>query len=142
MIIIEQRRKVAQEWTAAGQIVWSFRFDTPAWDAKENEGALYGVEVGYVFQNIAGKLGDLRAMKAHLMVAESIGTYYVNFINRHDPNPAVDYQTGSVDLPKWPVYKDEAVNMAFHPDGLHTEKDDWRSEGIRFINSISREILA
>ncbi|KAF2671892.1 lipase [Microthyrium microscopicum] len=141
IVMMAQRRKVAEQYTKAGQNAWSFRFDASPWNSPEAGSVRHGDEVDYVFQNISGKLGPAAKYQSHHVVAESIGTYYVNFINKFDPNPTADAK-GSLVVPKWPSYKEEAVNMVFNATKVHTEKDDWRAEGISFINSITRQLLA
>jgi carboxylesterase type B len=142
LVMVAGRRKVAQVWSAAKQSVWSMRFDTPAWDAKPSDGSKHGVEVVFSFQNMTGKLGPLPAFKKHQDLSKAIGKAYVNFVNRFDPNPPAGNEGASSTLPQWPRYLDKAVNMVLNANNTHVESDDWRKEGIDFINSISRELLA
>jgi carboxylesterase type B len=142
LVMIAQRRKVAQQWTGVGEKVWSFRFDTPLWDSKETDGTKHGDEVVFTFQNITGNLGPLPQFEHYKRVSEGIGQAYINSVNRRDPNPLVNMQQGRPILPYWHSYGDRPVNMVFDAKNVHVEMDDWREEGITFANSISREILA
>jgi carboxylesterase type B len=134
MVMMAQRRKVAEQYTKAGQDAWSFRFDASPWDSPEAGSVRHSDELDYIFQT-------RKMPQEHQKVAESIGTYYVNFFNKFDPNPPAGAK-GSSDVPRWPSYKEEVVNMVFNTTRVHTEKDDWRAEGISFINSITRQLLA
>jgi carboxylesterase type B len=142
LVMVAGRRKVAQVWSAAKQSVWSMRFDTPAWDAKPSDGSKHGVEVVFSFQNMTGNLGPMPEFKKYQDLSKAIGKAYVNFVNRFDPNPPTDNVGAGPSLPPWPRYMDKAVNMVLNANDTRVEGDDWRKEGIDFINSISRELLA
>jgi carboxylesterase type B len=142
MVMIAQRRKVAQQWTRAGQDVWSFRFDTPLWDSKESDGTRHSDEMVFTFQNVTGQLGPSPQFKHYQRLSEGMGEAYVNFVNRGDPNPPRDRQAEKLILPRWLSYRERPENMVFNAKNIHTEADDWREEGIAVINSISREMLS
>jgi carboxylesterase type B len=142
LVMVGGRRKVAEVWTAAGAKVWSMRFDTPSWNAKDSDGSKHGVEVVFTFQNMTGQLGPMPQFKHYKTLSEAIGRAYIGFVNRYDPNPV--HRTGGDEgwLPKWPNYGERVANMVLNANGSYVEGDYWRKEGIEFINRISRELLA
>jgi carboxylesterase type B len=142
IVMIAGRRKVAQVWSAAKQNVFSMRFDTPAWNAKPSDGSKHSAELPFTFQNVTGILGPMPAFKNHQDLSNAIGKAYVNFVNGFDPNPPVGREGAGPTLPRWPSYLDQPVNMVLNANNTHIEKDDWRSEGIDFINTVWRELLA
>lgn len=46
------------------------------------------------------------------------------------------------DAPTWPNYQDRASNYIFRRHGCVTEADDYRKDGIAFINSLGTETSA
>ena len=62
----------------------------------------------------------------------------MSFVNGLDPNH------GGASLPVWPTYAEGGVgrNMVLNSNDTYVEEDTFREEGIAFINSISRELLA
>jgi len=143
MVMMSQRRKLAQAYSSASAKIWSYRFDTPSWKAKPNEGANHGSEVPFTLQNNTGTLGPLPGFEKHKYLSEAIGRAYINFVNSWDPNYGkYEEQWGVARLPPWPDYGESAVNMVLNANQTIVEADDWRKEGIDFINSISKELLA
>ncbi|ROV94400.1 hypothetical protein VSDG_05978 [Cytospora chrysosperma] len=150
MVMHSGRRKMCEVYAgAAGQDVYSYRFDTRLW----NQSALYGIHhfdnVAFSFQNITGLLGASPAHDDDLRIARSVGVAYVSFVYNLDPNPPVGWDVdGKLDrmvLPEWPRYSlDRPTNMVFNVTGPWVEADDWRKEGIAYLNSydVARELLA
>lgn len=140
IVIIGQRRKVCEEFTTANLSVYSYRFDTPLWNAAPTAGAQHFVNVVFSFQNISGTLGPLPQYQSYKRLSEEIGRAYVSFVNYHDPN--LGRGLGS-SLPAWPKYDLKVpVNMVLKANESFVEADTWRKEGIRFINSVDREFWA
>jgi carboxylesterase type B len=138
MVIIAQRRKVCEVFSSAGQDVYSYRFDTPAWNAPPTDGIPHFVNVAFSFQNISGNLGPLPQFQRYKNLSFDIGRAYVNFV--YDHNPSGDSQGG---LPCWPSYSlQKPMNMVLNSNGSFVEDDTWRKAGVAFINSIWRELLA
>jgi carboxylesterase type B len=142
IVMIAGRRKVARVWSSAKQNVFSMRFDTPAWNAKPSDGSKHSAEHPFTFQNITGLLGPMPEFKKHQDLSKAIGKAYINFVNGFDPNQPVGKESADPKLPPWPRYSDQAVNMVLNANNTHVERDDWRREGIDFINTIWRELLA
>jgi len=137
--MIGQRRKVCEEYSSNGLSVFSYRFDTPLWNATVDTGAEHFVNVVFSFQNISGALGPLPQFETYKQLSENIGLAYISFVNDHDPNTSRANST----LPYWPKYSiSHPQNMVLNSNKTFIESDDFRKEGIAFINSIGRELLA
>ncbi|MCJ1312992.1 hypothetical protein MMC25_006668 [Agyrium rufum] len=140
IVIIGQRRKTCEEYVKGGETVYSYRFDTPLWNASVTDGVKHFVNVVFSFQNISGALGPLPQYQSYKDLSVSIGKAYTGFVNYGDPNRGAGGQTG---LPMWPEYgTGQPRNMVLNSNGSFVEADDFRQEGIAFINSVSRELLA
>jgi len=146
LVMLAQVRKVAQAWTKARVKAWTFRFDTRPWNMlAAHEGVKHGVEVTFSFQNITGNMGPYNQFKHHRTLGEKLGAAYINFVARADPNPVGRKHTNSegvATLPHWPSHDQESVNMVLNATETKLENDDFRIEGIKFINGISRELMA
>ena len=146
VVMVAQRRKTCQEFTDGGLDVWSYRFDTPTWNASVWTGIPHFVNVVFSFQNISGALGPLPEFQNYTDLSRGIGEAYVRFVNGHDPNGVGVNTTGNAigqgGLPYWPKWSEEKVNLVLNSNGSFVESDDFRSEGIAFINTIDRELLA
>jgi carboxylesterase type B len=146
LVMLAQVRKVAQSWTKAAVKAWTFRFDTRPWNqSAPHMGVKHGVEVTFSFQNMTGKMGPYNEFSHHRILSEKWGAAYVNFVVRADPNPVggKGYQNlGVATLPYWPSHSEEQANMLLNATHLYVEKDDYREEGIEFINNITRELMA
>jgi carboxylesterase type B len=145
LVMIAQRRKTCAEFAASGQDVFSYRFDTPAWNASIWTGIPHFVNVMFSFQNISGALGPLPQFESYRILSRQIGQAYINFVYDHDPN-GKRATSSSVDktaaLPVWPKWNQQKVNMVLNANGSFVENDDFRQRGIDFINTIDRELLA
>ncbi|KAF2192475.1 lipase [Zopfia rhizophila CBS 207.26] len=140
LVMIAQRRKMAEYYTRAGKSVWSYRFDTPLWNQTEPISVPHFVNVVFSFQNISGALGPLPQYQSYKDLSNDIGRAYVNFVVTGDPNGRNNSTSG---LPNWPKYAlDSPKNMVLNSNSSFVEADTWRKEGIAFINSISRELLS
>lgn len=148
-VMIAGRRMTAELYAAGGvEDVYSYRFDTPLWNATSPIGVKHFDNVMFSFQNISGALGPLPEYQSYLDLSHSIGKAYASFVTSHQPNGAVGGGNGSAGgnvtgLPHWPKYSLEApTNMVLNSNGSWVEPDTFRSEGIAFINSILRELWA
>lgn len=152
LVIIAQRRKTCEEFVRGGVgEVYSYRFDTPLWNATAPVSVPHFVNVVFSFQNISGALGPLPEYQSYKDLSLNIGRAYARFVSSHDPNAdagATEYAGGTsgsnfTGLPTWPKYDVGAPkNMVLNSNGSFVEDDTWRPEGVAFINGISRELLA
>jgi len=139
IVVISGRRKTCEEFTAAGLSVFSYRFDTPLWNAAVTAGAQHFVNVVFSFQNISVNLGPLPKFQNYTDLSHNIGKAYISFVNDRDPNTS----RGNSTLPHWPRYDLlTPQNLVLNSNGTFVEDDTFRKEGIAFINTISRELLA
>ncbi|TVY88790.1 Lipase [Lachnellula willkommii] len=140
IVMISGRRKVCEEYTKGGMNVFSYRFDTPLWNAAVTAGAQHFTNVVFSFQeNISGALGPLPQYQQYTDLSRNIGKAYISFVNDRNPNTG----RGNSTLPYWPKYDLGAPeNMVLNSNGSYVEDDTFRKEGIDFINSIDRELLA
>jgi cholinesterase len=139
LVMISGRRKFCEVYTKAGLPVYSYRFDTPLWDAAVTDGAKHFINVVFSFQNISGALGPLPQYQNYTNLARNIGKAYISFVNDHNPNTS----RGNSTLPQWPRYSlGSPKNMVLNSNKTYVEDDIWRKDGIDFINTISRELLA
>ncbi|KAH7065374.1 carboxylesterase [Macrophomina phaseolina] len=142
LVMVAQRRKMAETYAAASQAVYSYRFDTPLWNASAATGANHFANVVFSFQNISGALGPYESYKE---LSFGIGRAYANFVATGDPNGVGGEADGKPQLPEWPRYEVGAPkNLVLNANESFVEEDTWRREGIAFINSreVSRELLS
>lgn len=146
MVMVAQRRKMAELYTNAGVDVYSYRFDQRPWNGAEWSGVKHFVNVAYSFQNISGLLGASPQYDSHMELAKGIGQAYAHFVNDLDPNGKSNgtYAEANI-LPTWPKYDvDTPQNIVLNATENWVEDDTWRKEGIAFINTpeVSKELLS
>lgn len=140
LVMVAQRRKMAEAYTRAGLAAYSYRFDTPAWNASTWTGANHFVNVMFSFQNISGNLGPIQSYKN---LSTAIGRAYIAFVNSKNPNPSGGNATDGVGLPYWPKYDlGMPTNVVMNSNRSYVEADTFRRDGIAFINTIDRELLS
>jgi carboxylesterase type B len=141
LVMIAQRRKMCEYYTRAGKDVWSYRFDTPLWNQTAPISVPHFANVVFSFQNISGALGPMPQYQSYKDLSTDIGRAYVNFVTTGTPNGNSANSTAG--FPSWPKYDlGSPKNLVMNSNGSFVEDDTWRKEGIAFINSISRELLA
>jgi carboxylesterase type B len=143
VVMVAQRRKMCEQYTSAGQTVYSYRFDTPLWNATTPIVVKHFDNVVFSFQNISGALGPLPEYESYKNVSLEIGKAYANFVGTYDPNGGENTTVSEANPPNWPQWTGESpVNIVLNSNGSFVEDDTWREEGIAFINTVSRELLA
>ncbi|KAI1075348.1 alpha/beta-hydrolase [Whalleya microplaca] len=146
LIMVSQRRRMAELYTQAGMPVYSYRFDQRPWNAEEWDGVKHFLNVAYSFQNISGELGPSPEYDSHARLAKAIGQAYIGFVNHLNPNKVPwDSRRDAVPLPQWPVYDmGKPRIMVFNATGPWIEEDTWRQEGIAFIMTpeVQKELLS
>ena len=139
--MIAQRRRMAELYTKANQKVYSYRFDTPLYNATVPGSVKHFDNVMFSFQNISDAMGPLPQYQYYKTLSTSIGKSYANFVGTHNPNGV--NTTGDTGLAHWPQYSiQRPTNMVLNATASFVEADTFRKEGISFINSIWRELLA
>jgi hypothetical protein len=71
--MVAGRRKFCELYTKARMPVYSYRFDTPLWNAAVTDGAKHFVNVVFSFQNISGALGPLPQYQNYTNLSRNIG---------------------------------------------------------------------
>lgn len=141
LVMIAQRRRMAELYTKAGQKVYSYRFDTPLYNATVPGSVKHFDNVMFSFQNISGAMGPLPQYQSYRTLSSGIGKLYANFVGTHNPNGV--NTTNGTELPYWPQYNiDAPTNLVLNATASFSEPDTFRKQGISFINSIWRELLA
>ena len=148
LVMVSGRRKTCEEFVKYGvDNVYSYRFDTPLWNATAPVSIPHFVNVVFSFQNISGALGPLPKYQYYKDLSLSIGKAYASFVSSHQPNGAINGSTGDsrnvTGLPSWPKYSlSDPKNIVLNASGVYIEDDTFRKEGIAFMNTIDRELLA
>ncbi|KAF4556295.1 Carboxylesterase-like protein 15 [Elsinoe fawcettii] len=152
IVIIAQSRKTAEQFVNNSVTdVYRYRFDVPLWNATSPIGSKHFDNVVFSFQNISGALGPLPQFQSYKDLSISIGKAYANFVGTYNPNGQASSDggygngttTNSTGLPTWPAFTiEDPQDMVLNSNGSFVESDTFRKEGIAFINSISRELLA
>ena len=151
---------MAELFTSYGQKVFSYRFDTPLWNASITDGARHYDNVMFSFQNISGAMGPVPQYQNYRDLSRGIGEAYVRFVNALDPNggnttttittptptPTIGQgnSTNAPVLPYWPAYDlSSPKNMVLNANKSWVENDTYRKEGMAFINTpyVARELL-
>jgi cholinesterase len=129
--MISSRRKTCEAYFSASLPVFSYRFDTPLWNAAVTDGAKRVVNVQFSMQNISGTLGLLLKYESYHTLSQNIGKAYISFVYDHDPNTS----QGNSTLPYWPQHtRDEPQNMVLNSNRTYIKPDTFRSAGISFIS--------
>ncbi|EON99732.1 putative carboxylesterase family protein [Phaeoacremonium minimum UCRPA7] len=149
LVMHSGRRKMCEQYTLAGQDVYSYRFDTRLWNKTELAGIAHFDNVAFSFQNISGLLGPSPEYDSDMKIARAVGTAYIRFVNTLNPNQPSTYDgtkiSNIIQAPHWPKYVlNSPENMVFNATHVFVEADTWRKEGISFMNTyeVARELLA
>lgn len=143
LVMIAQRRKMCEQYVDAGvEDVYSYRFDTPLWNATTPIYIKHFDNVMFSFQNISGAMGPLPQYESYKELSTRIGVAYANFVGTGNPNGKAEGGE-EVEFPRWPRWsRNEPRNLVMNSNGSFVEDDTWRKEGIEYINSVSRELLS
>ncbi|GJN93304.1 hypothetical protein Rhopal_006351-T1 [Rhodotorula paludigena] len=125
------RRFLAEQFSAAGQPVYSYRFDQPAENATVQTGTTHFVEVAYVFSYPFKTANTLGTRPGDAELAHLVTSQWISFIVDGTPN-----NNGVDGAPTWPDYRDGAANFVHRRHGSVIETDDFRKDGIALINGL------
>lgn len=133
------KRATAEAWVKFGAPVWAYRFDTLHPNSPPHHGVYHLADIDFVFSNLQG------------VVAEEMAMRWIWFANYGEPHPRKAFSqinTSAFGITPWREYKIAAENLVFNSTmdgvsgGAGVEKDNWRAEGISFINRISSKEYA
>ncbi len=151
-VFIAGRRKTAAGWmSATGKRAYSFRFDTDPTRfplvvtaglgvgfAQHGSDLSWQFRLPYISHTPYPPIPNVMAMKRESYAMQAA---WISFAAMGDPN-----RHGLSWIPHWPCYDESRpVNFVFNATlddklNLHVERDDFRKEGIAFINSINENL--
>ncbi|KAI9164105.1 Cholinesterase [Paramyrothecium foliicola] len=138
MVMIAGRRRVAEQLTAVGSPVYSYRFDTLGYGQRWDRGVGHFQNVPFSFQNISGDLGPMPQYKHYRALSEDIGRAYISFVHDYDPNSS---RGNASTLPVWPKYNlEHPKNIVLDANGSYIEDDTYRKEGMAFLNEVQANL--
>ncbi|KAL4932324.1 putative triacylglycerol lipase (LipA) [Aspergillus undulatus] len=130
------RRLLAEAMARYEEYVYSYRWDVPALNESSNIGVNHFAEIPFVFANPVQDFTPLGTDPARLELANLAARMWASFATDLDSNGH-----GVPDIPAWPKYtSDTPSNFVFRlpREESYVEGDDYRVEGMEFINSIPR----
>ncbi|KAJ5153460.1 uncharacterized protein N7482_009938 [Penicillium canariense] len=141
-IMHANRRRQCEAWAEVGAPAYCYRFDVHSADVPLIVGATHFEEVSFVFHNIAG-LGYhygkpfAGVPQSYIDLSTMMTSMWASFIHDMDPNSGVVNRSVH-----WQAYgKSQPVDLLFNANTTsHMEADNWRKEGIDYINSIATAV--
>ncbi|RDW67168.1 putative triacylglycerol lipase (LipA) [Aspergillus mulundensis] len=131
------RRLLAETMSKYEKSVYSYRWDVAALNQSSNIGVNHFAEIPFVFANPVQDITPLGDDPARLELANLAARMWASFVTDLDPNGH-----GLSDIPQWPEYSasSDPSNFVFRlpRDDSYVEKDDYRVEGIAYLNTIPR----
>ncbi|KAK6540854.1 hypothetical protein TWF694_008237 [Orbilia ellipsospora] len=139
LAMIAPRRRVSEQYTKAGQKVFSYRFDALQYGQDPRYGVGHFQNVVYTFQNISGLLGPLPAYAKDKVLSQDIGRAYISFVYDHDPNTSRGKDST---LPYWPQYNlKNPKNIVFNAShGSWVEDDTYRKKAMAYLNQVDSDL--
>lgn len=134
IVMIGPRRLMSETLIKQQKDVWTFRFNQPpTYNALTygpiDLGVTHGKDNAYIFGHPENnRTGDVDLMS--FMMGS-----WISFVTDLDPNGH-----GMKGEPHWPRYSNETKNMVLTRHGRTLEDDDWRKEGIAFINGLGAQL--
>ncbi|KAL4793842.1 carboxylesterase family protein [Aspergillus venezuelensis] len=133
------RRLLAQAMSEFEENVYSYRWDIAAINETSNIGVNHFAEIPFVFANPIQNFTTLGADtdSSRLDLANLAARMWSSFVTDLDPNGH-----GVDSIPLWPAYRSdsEGSNFVFRlpKEEIYVETDDYRAQGVEYINSIPR----
>ncbi|EIN05226.1 alpha/beta-hydrolase [Punctularia strigosozonata HHB-11173 SS5] len=128
------RRLLAQS-IATAHDVFTYHFAQPPDNATIEDGVSHFQEVAYVFSNPLPTQNPLSKRAGDAQLANLMTSFWVSFIHNLDPN-----YSDVPGAPRWPSYREHAQNIVFKRQGSFAQNDDYRAEGIAFLNTLEGEM--
>ncbi|KAF1983101.1 carboxylesterase family protein-like protein [Aulographum hederae CBS 113979] len=144
-VFLANRRQTCEYYAAAGQPVYSYRFNALPAGNNAITGVGHFQEIAFVFLNLDGIGYEPAAeppfqnkTQSYRDLARLMDSSWISFVSSLDPN---DWE-GRGDVPPWPKYElDDPKNIVFDANVTSfVEADTWRKEGIKLINDNSAAV--
>jgi carboxylesterase type B len=126
-------RLTAQHLSCSNSPVYKYRFNVtdPLFQLPAPFGAAHALELHYVWNS-----PQLRAVPGLARVVDIMTRSWVSFFVHLDPN-----YHGLGDVPQWEKYGKEGRELHVKLDSVQLEADNYRKEGIEFINAVKERGL-
>ncbi|OJK02599.1 hypothetical protein ASPACDRAFT_50157 [Aspergillus aculeatus ATCC 16872] len=145
-VFIASRRRTCEVWAARGIPAYCYRFNTKPAGLAWEVGVEHFSDVAFIFNNLAGEGYDpspFAGMPAsYAELSYLMAGSWASFVTSLDPNAWHGRgRNATRDGVQWPVYRVEAPEIVVWDANVTTfvERDDWRKEGIRLIQSLALE---
>lgn len=130
-LLIAANRFNAQTSVKHGRDTWAYRFDLKSAAVSNVYGVPHATDIPFVFYIPTPGLSEAQNATSRFMARS-----WIAFVNDLDPT-----DTGLEGFPAWPKYNRDAKNLVFKEQS-YIEQDDFRKEGIQFINEHLLEFVA
>jgi triacylglycerol lipase len=131
------RRLLAETMAKYEQPVYSYRWDVAALNTTSTIGVNHFAEIPFVFANPVQNITKLGDDPSRLELANLAARMWASFVTDLDPNGH-----GIDDIPEWPQYSTSVSpsNFVFRlpSNESYVEADDYRVDGIAYLNTIPR----
>ncbi|KAJ5273522.1 hypothetical protein N7478_008647 [Penicillium angulare] len=134
--MVAPRRLLAHTMSTFTDHVYSYRWDVAALNDTTTIGVQHFAEIPFVFANPVQNITSLGAdLPGRLALGQMAARMWTSFAADLDPNGH-----GILNIPKWTRFSSHTENFVFRlpRNQSYVEADDYRVEGIDYINSIAR----
>ncbi|PYH77459.1 alpha/beta-hydrolase [Aspergillus uvarum CBS 121591] len=145
-VFIASRRRTCEVWAARGIPAYCYRFNTKPAGLAWEVGVEHFSDVAFIFNNLAGDgyhPSPFEEMPAsYTELSYLMAGSWASFVTSLDPNA---WQGRGRNVTQngvqWPVYRVDAPEIVVWDANMTTfvERDNWRQEGIRLIQSLALE---
>ncbi|KAJ6015629.1 Triacylglycerol lipase (LipA) [Penicillium herquei] len=136
LCMVAPRRMLAHTMANFDQTVFSYRWDVAAFNDSTLIGVQHFAEIPFVFANPVQNITTLEAsLPSRLPLGQMAARMWTSFAADLNPNGH-----GIPNIPQWPDFSHNASNFVFRlpRNESYIELDDYRTEGMDYINSIAR----
>ncbi|KAJ5108898.1 hypothetical protein N7456_005573 [Penicillium angulare] len=136
LCMVAPRRLLAHTMSNFTDNVYSYRWDVAALNDTTTIGVQHFAEIPFVFANPVQNVTSLGAdLPGRLALGQLAARMWTSFAADLDPNGH-----GISNIPEWSRFSSHTENFVFRlpRDQSYVEADDYRVEGMDYINSIAR----
>ncbi|OAL52234.1 cholinesterase [Pyrenochaeta sp. DS3sAY3a] len=131
-VLIAANRLNAKTYTQHNRDVWAYRFNMQPIFTPPEIGVSHGIDLLFAFGIPNALLSASQNATSKFMVDS-----WVSFVHDLDPN----HGNKAKHFPKWPKYNEKSMNIVLD-EQLYLERDDYRQEGIQYINDHLLEFVS